>query len=56
METESLKTKAGIWGRIIPVGPEHLDVAFIHQLDTARSGWSKAHDEGRAYLEERCCR
>ena len=52
VETESLKTKAGIWGRIIPVGPEHLDVAFIHQLDTARSGWSKAHDEGRAYLEE----
>ena len=52
VETETPKAKGGIWGRIIPVGPEHLDVAFIHQLDTARSGWSKAHDEGRAYLEE----
>ena len=52
VETEIPKVKGGILGRIITVGPEHLDVAFIHQLDTAKSGWSKAHDEGRAYLEE----
>ena len=52
VETETPKTKSSILGRIIPTGPEHLDIAFIHQLDTARSGWSKAHDEGRAYLEE----
>ena len=52
VETETPKAKGGILGRIITVGPEHLNVAFIHQLDTARSGWSKAHDEGRAYLEE----
>jgi basic membrane lipoprotein Med (substrate-binding protein (PBP1-ABC) superfamily) len=52
VETEAPKAKGGILGRIITVGPEHLNVAFIHQLDTAASGWSKAHDEGRAYLEE----
>ena len=52
METETPKAKGGILGRIITAGPEHLNVAFIHQLDTSRSGWSKAHDEGRAYLEE----
>ena len=52
VETETPKAKSGILGRIITVGPEHLNVAFVHQLDTSRSGWSKAHDEGRAYLEE----
>ena len=51
VETETPKTKSGILGRIIAAGPEHLKVAFIHQLDTDRSGWSKAHDEGREYLE-----
>ena len=52
VETETPRTKSGILGRIITAAPEHLDVAFIHQLDATRSGWSKAHDEGRAYLEE----
>ena len=52
VETETPKAKGGILGRIITAGPEHLDVAFIHQLDTASSGWSKAHDEGRVYLEQ----
>ena len=52
VETTTPKAKGGILGRIITAGPEHLNVAFIHQLDTERSGWSKAHDEGRQYLEE----
>ena len=52
VETETPKAKGGILGRIITAGPEHLKVAFVHQLDTVRSGWIKAHDEGRAYLEE----
>ena len=52
VETSTPKAKGGILGRIITAGPEHLNVAFIHQLDTERSGWSKAHDEGRQYLEE----
>ena len=52
VETETPKAKGGILGRIITAGPEHLKVAFLHQLDAASSGWSKAHDEGRQYLEE----
>ena len=52
VETSTPKVKGCILGRIITAGPEHLNVAFIHQLDTDRSGWSKAHDEGRQYLEE----
>jgi basic membrane lipoprotein Med (substrate-binding protein (PBP1-ABC) superfamily) len=52
VETTTPKAKGGILGRIITAGPEHLNVAFIHQLDTERSGWSKSHDEGRIYLEE----
>ena len=52
VETATPKAKGGLLGRIITAGPEHLNVAFIHQLDTERSGWSKAHDEGRQYLEE----
>ena len=52
VETETPKAKGGILGRIMTSAPEHLNVAFIHQLDTASSGWSKAHDEGRAHLEQ----
>ncbi len=50
--TDTPKAKGGILGRIITAGPEHLKVAFIHQLDTERSGWAKSHDEGRQYLEQ----
>ena len=52
VETEMPKAKGGILGRIIAPTPEHLNIAFIHQLDTASSGWSKAHDEGREHLEQ----
>ena len=50
VETEAPKPKSSLLGRIIPTG--HLNVAFIHQLDLEHSGWAKAHDEGRLYLEE----
>ena len=52
VETETPKTKSGLLGRIIPVGPDHLKVAFIHQLNSERSGWALAHEEGRQYLEQ----
>lgn len=52
VETTTPKAKGGILGRIIASGPERLNVAFIHQLDVQRSGWIRAHDEGRRYLEE----
>lgn len=49
VETETPKAKGSLLGRIIP---PHLRVAFIHQLSLERSGWTKAHDEGRLYLEQ----
>ncbi len=52
VETSTPKAKAGILGRIISPGPERLNVAFLHQLDVERSGWIRAHDEGRLYLEQ----
>ena len=52
VETETPKAKTSFLGRIISGGTEHLRVAFIHQLDLERSGWTKAHDEGRQNLEQ----
>ena len=52
VETETPKAKGGLLGRIISGGPEHLRVAFIHQLDLEHSGWATSHEEGRKYLEQ----
>ena len=43
--------KANILERIISPNPDHLTVAFVHQRDNASSLWTRAHDEGRQYLE-----
>ena len=44
-------TKSSILDRIISPNPDHLTVAFVHQRDIHTSLWTKAHDEGRQYLE-----
>ena len=44
--------KSNILERIISPNPDHLTVAFVHQRDIATSPWTRAHDEGRQYLEE----
>ena len=31
---------------------EHLQVAFVHQLDSSRSSWVMSHEEGRSYVEK----
>ena len=43
--------KSSILERIISPNPDHLTVAFVHQRDILTSHWTKAHDEGRQYLE-----
>ena len=43
--------KSNILERIISPNPDHLTVAFVHQRDTQTSLWTRAHDEGRQYLE-----
>ena len=44
-------TKANLLERIISSGPDHLNVAFVHQLDPAQSAWVLGHEEGREHLE-----
>ena len=43
--------KPGILTRILAPAPGHLNVAFVHQLDTDRSEWVRGHEEGRQLLE-----
>ena len=42
--------KAGILTRLIT--PDHVNVAFVHQLDPAVSAWVVGHEDGRKHIEE----
>ena len=44
--------KPGIITRIISSIPDHVHVAFVHQLDTKNSTWVLGHEDARRYLEE----
>lgn len=44
--------KKGIISSILNPAKTHLNVAFVHQRDTAVSLWTLAHDRGSAYLSE----
>ena len=44
-------SKSNILDWLIAPNPGHLKVAFVHQRDCATSMWTRAHDEGRQYLE-----
>ena len=42
--------KAGLLERIISV-PDHLNIAFVHQMNPEESIWVASHEEGRRYIE-----
>ena len=42
--------KANILTRLMT--PDHVNVAFVHQLDPSVSAWVLGHEEGRKYIEE----
>ena len=44
-------TKANLLERLVSSGPDHLNVAFVHQLETAQSAWVLGHEEGREHLQ-----
>ena len=44
--------KGGILSLLISTAPEHLNVAFVHQLDPVISAWAKGHEEGAQYLQQ----
>ena len=52
VKTEPEKAKGSILGRIMAPGTDHVNVAFVHQLDSAASAWVLSHEEGRKYLEQ----
>ena len=46
------ENKSNILTRIISSVPDHVNVAFVHQLTAASSSWVLGHEDGRKYLEE----
>ena len=45
------ESKPNLLSRIISSVPDHVNVAFVHQLDLD-SAWLMAHEDGRKHLEE----
>ncbi len=45
------EAKGGILSMLLPTNPDHLNVAFIHQLDPGLSTWTRGHEEGADYLQ-----
>jgi len=46
------QTKTGLLTRLLWTPPEHLQVAFVYQMDPQSSPFIKGHDQGRQYLEQ----
>lgn len=45
--------RQGVIPRVFGIGKvSHLNVAFVHAFDPAKSNWTAAHEEGRRQLEE----
>ena len=52
METKPQEAaKANILERLLSV-PDHLNIAFIHQMTAEESIWVKSHEEGRRHIED----
>ena len=50
VETKTAESpKASLLTRIIT--PDHINVAFVHQLDPSISAWVLGHEEGRKHIE-----
>lgn len=45
------QVKSGLLSILLPMTPEHLNVAFIHQLSPETSTWAQGHEEGAQYLQ-----
>ena len=46
------ESRPGLISRIISPVPDHVNVAFVHQLDTQSSAWVLGHEDARRYLKE----
>lgn len=52
VETKVEDEKPGLITRIISGAPDHVNVAFIQQLNPSVSGWAQGHERGKEYLEK----
>jgi len=50
--TPAPAAKANLLDWLISSNPDHVNVAFVHQRDVETSPWTRAHDEGRIYMEK----
>jgi len=51
LEPVSAEAKGSFLNRL--TSPDHLHIAFIHQLDPDISPWAKGHEQGREYLQQK---
>ena len=51
VETRAQADKGNLLTRLISSGVDHLQVAFVHQLDPGISAWVLGHEEGRKHIE-----
>ena len=49
--TEPAAAKVGILEKLLPVNPDKLQVAFVHQRDSKKSPWTAGHEEGAQYVQ-----
>lgn len=46
------ESKTPLLQRLIPISSPILHIAFIHEVEPGKSGWTYAHDLGRMHLEQ----
>ena len=45
-------SKASLLERFISASPDHLSVAFVHQMNPSNSTWVLGHEEGKEHLQK----
>jgi len=51
LEAEPVVAKTNLFRALLPLGIDHLNVAFIHPRTVENSPWVTGHEEGVAYLK-----
>ena len=52
VETEPVEGKSNLLNILLPITPDHVQVAFIHPRDSLTSAWVTGHEQGALYLKE----
>ena len=50
--TEPVEGKTSLLNILLPMTPDHLNVAFVHQRDVATSAWITGHEKGAQHLKQ----